>query len=215
MGTALQGSYLQRIDAKGEIAKIAVVNAFEKRKDIVAKNILFHGNTTILMGEKYYINTTSAPRDPSNPNQDPFAKDYSFYGNDIVMDGFDASGKPVYYSTIDKNNSSKNDNGTWVSYFGSVIKDKLYIIFNDEKYKYDEKKKAIVFGSNRIVVYATVDPEKGTVTPAQPISNMGPVGGKESNMLTRPDVFMRVDETHYVIRAENTDSYRMAMVQFP
>ncbi len=215
MGTALQGSFLHRIDSKGETAKLAVVTPFEKRKDIVAKNILFHNTTTILMGEKYYVNATSAPRDPSNPNQDPFAKDYNFYGNDIVMDGFDAAGKSLYYSTIEKSNSSKNDNGTWVSYFGSVIKDKLYIIFNDEKNRYDEKKKAIVFGgSPKIVVYATVDPDKGTITPAQPISNMGPVGGKDSNMLTRPDVFLRVDENHYIIRAENRDDYRMGKVTF-
>lgn len=215
MGTAIMGSFIQRIDSKGDAQKFYIVNPFEKRKDVVAKNILFHNNNTILMGERYYVNITSAPRDPSNPNQDPFAKDYGYNGYDVIIDCYDAAGKPMYASSIEKNNSSKNDNGTWVSYFGSVINGKLYIIFNDDKNRYDEKKKAITFGGTvRIVVYATVDPATGAVTPAQPIPNMGPVGGKESTMLTRPDVFLKVDENHYIIRAENRDEYRMSRVSF-
>jgi hypothetical protein len=160
-GTAYHGSFISSIDKSGESAKIMAVNPFEKRKDIVAKSIIFHDNKFILMGEEFIVNSKSAEKDPKVPlaEQDMFARDYSYNAMRIFADGFDAAGKTLYNTSIKKDNSSKNDFNRWNSYFSSVMKGKLYVIFNDEKYRYDEKKKAIVFGgSPRIAVYATIDP---------------------------------------------------------
>jgi hypothetical protein len=88
------------------------------------------------------------------------------------------------------------------------------LIFTDEKSNYDEKKKAVVFGSNKIGVFASVDAATGVLTTGSPIPNMGPVGGKDGDMLLRPDVFLNIDERHFLIRAENRESYRMADVSF-
>jgi hypothetical protein len=168
------------------------------------------------MGERYYVSERDAPRDPSKPmtNEQMFKKDYSYYGNEIIIDAFDNSGRPLYYTQVDKDNQSKNDNGTWVSYFASVINGKIYLIFIDDKYKYDDKKKLIVVNSPKIVVYAIVDPVTGTAAETKAVSNTGPVGGKTGDMLLRPDVFVKLDATHYIIRAENRDIYRMGTVTF-
>ena len=101
-----------------------------------------------------------------------------------------------------------------VSYFASVMKGKLCVIFNDDKFNHDGKKNVVVFGVNKIMVYATVDPLTGAVTEAQPVLNPGPVGGKGSEMYLRPDVFLKADDSHCIIRAENNEKYRMAWVGF-
>jgi hypothetical protein len=209
MGNALQGSFLYRVAASGATAAITAVNAFEKRHDVIARNLLFHNGNTILVGEWYGVNSKSA----SKPG-DAFARDYTYSGNDIYIDGFDAAGKPLYGSTIKKRNESVNDNGALVSYFASMIKGKLHVIFNDDKSNHDGKKNIVVFGSTKIIVYATVDPLTGAVAETQAVSNTGPVGGKGAEMNLRPDVFLRADDTHCIMRAENNEKYRMAMVGF-
>lgn len=213
MGTPFAGSFFARIDRSGMNSTGITVNPFEKRKNLVAKRMVFQGEMAILLGEAYYV-MERATDDPKRKAADPFARDYNYYGNDIFIDGFDMSGKLVYASRIDKENSSVNDNGTWVSYFGDISHGKLLILYNDDKYKYDVKKKAIVLGSNRIVVYAMVDPLTGAVQPSAPVDETGPVGGKGGDMLLRPDVFMKMADGKYIIRAENTEIYRMGIAAF-
>lgn len=217
-GTAYHGSFISSIDKSGESAKIMAVNPFEKRKDIVAKSLIFHENKFILMGEEYIVNSKSAERDPKVPlgEQDMFARDYSYNAMRIYADGFDAAGKTLYNTSIKKDNSSKNDFNRWNSYFSSVMKGKLYVIFNDEKYRYDEKKKAIVFGSSpKIAVYATIDPNTGVAAETRPIANFPPLfGEKEPGMYLHPDVYMKLNDNQCIIKAENTDLYRLGMVGF-
>ena len=217
-GTAYHGSFITSIDKAGESANFNTVNPFEKRKDIVAKNIIFNENKIILMGEEFFTTSRSAEKDPKVPmaEQDMFAKDYTYNANKIFIDGFDAAGKPVYNTSIKKDNNSRNDFGRWNSYFGAIMKGKLYIIFNDEKYKYDEKKKAISFGSSpRIAVFATVDPITGVAADTKPIANFPALTAeKEPAMYLHPDVLMKISDTQCIIKAENTDLYRLGMVGF-
>jgi len=210
-GTAYHGSFISSFDKSGETTKISAVNPFEKRKDIAAKSIIFNGANTILMGEEFFINAKSA----SN-SQDMFAKDYAYYAKNIWIDGFDTSGKSIYGTSIKKDNSSNNDFGRWNSYFSALMKGKIYVIFNDEKYRYDEKKKAIVFGSSpRIPVYATIDPNTGVAAETRPIANFPPLfGEKEPAMFLHPDVYMKLNDNQCIIKAENTDLYRLGMVSF-
>jgi hypothetical protein len=209
IGTALHGSFLYQVAANGAATTITTAIPFEKRKDIVAKTIIFNGKKPILLGEGYYVNSKAAAT-----AGDPFARDYTYSGNNIIIDGFDETGKPLYYKEVKKSNESVNDNGAWVSYFAAIVKGKLQLIFNDDKYKYDGKKNIVVLGSTKIVVRALVDPLNGAAEEPQAISNTGPVGGKGSDMYLRPDVFIRADDTHYIIRAQNNASYRMGWVAF-
>jgi hypothetical protein len=214
MGNTLHGSVLYSISNDGKNNDIAAINPFSKRKDVRAKYILFHGSNIILSGEDYTQNERAAPRDPSKPqtNEQMFAKVYHYSGGDISIDAFDEKGKPLYSSKVDKNRTSDNDNGTSVSYLADIINGKIVILFNDEKHKYDEKT-PIVFTPYYIGVYQTVDPVTGEVAKGNPLSTE-PVGGKGGDMLLRPDVFMKLDATHYIIRAENVRIYRMAKVSF-
>jgi hypothetical protein len=210
-GTAYHGSFINSYDKSGETTKITAVNPFEKRKDIAAKSIIFNGNNIILMSEEIFVNAKSA-----GTSQDMFAKDYSYYANNIWIDGFDASGKSIYGTSIKKDNSSNNDFGRWNSYFSALMKGKIYVIFNDEKYKYDEKKKAVIFGgSPKIAVYATVDPNTGVAASTKPMAFIPALyGEKETPMFLHPDVYLKLNDNQCIIKAENTDLYRFGMMGF-
>lgn len=217
MGTALHGTFLSRIDQSGNAAKFAVITPFEKRKDIIAKSILFHDNTSILLGERYYISSQAPKTDPTKPpgSTDMFARDYTYYGEDIIIDGFGAAGKSLYYTSVEKENRSNNDNGTSVSYFAEIIKGKLVLIFMNDKDDFDEKKKVVVFGGTpKVIAHVGVDPVTGKAAAMKPILNTGDVGGKGGDMYLRPDVYLRTGETSYIIRAENTSIYRMGKLSF-
>jgi hypothetical protein len=209
-GTAYHGSFVFKLDDKGEKWLANAINPFEKRKDILARKVISYKNNVILLGEITYTNSSAR-----TGGSDPFARDYSYSGLDIIVDGFDAAGKPLYAQTIKKNNSSKNDYARWNSFFGDVINGKLYFIFMDDKTRYEEKKKWIIFGTvPKIAVYAMVDPITGNLTPTKPIENYDNPGNKEKAMLLRPEVCVRLNENNFIIRAENADLYRMGKISF-
>jgi hypothetical protein len=209
-GTAYHGSFVYKLNATGEKWLANAINPFEKRKDILARKVISYKNNTILLGEITYTNSSAR-----TGGSDPFARDYSYSGLDIMVDGFDATGKPIYAQSIKKNNSSKNDYARWNSFFGDVINGKLYFIFMDDKTRYEEKKKWIVFGTvPKIAVYATVDPITGSLTATKPIENYDNPGNKEKAMLLRPEVCVPLSENNFIIRAENADLYRMGKISF-
>lgn len=213
-GDKVDGSFLYRVDASGQQLKIGVLNPFSKRDDQLARSILFNESTTMLLGEKYVVSDRATARSSSAPqtNETMFARDYSYNGKDITIDGFDAAGKPLYYTSIDKNNDSKNDLGYWVSYFAAIVKGKLQIVFMDNFSRYDNKK--ISINTPNIIVYTTMDPITGKAEKPQPVSKPGPVGGKEGDSYMRPDVFLRMDENKFIVRAENGNGYRMGTISF-
>lgn len=213
-GDKVDGDFLYRIDATGQQLKTGVVNPFSKREDQLARNILFNDNTTLLLGEKYVVSDRAAARSSSTPqtNETMFARDYSYNGKDITIDAFDATGKPLYYTSIDKNNDSKNDLGYWVSYFAAIVKGKLQIVFMDNYSRYDNRK--ISINTPNIIVYTTVDIATGKAEKPQPVSKPGPVGGKEGDSYLRPDVFLKSGDNKFIIRAESRDGYRMGVMEF-
>jgi len=216
-GTAFHGAFVFQTDGKNGSWKIKSISPFEKRKDITARKIISYKGNIIITGEITYTNSSARPKDPNIPasEQDPFARDYSYSHLDIMVDGFDANGKSIYQQSVKKSNSSKNDYARWNSFFGEIMNDKLYLIFMDDKTRYDEKKKWIIFGNvPKIPVFAIVDPTNGTLTPSKPIENYENPGNKEKAMLLKPDVFLKLNDKECVIRAENSEVYRMARVRF-
>jgi hypothetical protein len=213
-GLILDGNFLYRINATGQQLKVGAFNPFEKRKEVVAKYILFNNAATVLTGEVYTITDKLAVKEPGTPSsaQSLFARDYFYTASDIAIDVIDQNGSMVYYTRIEKNNASRNDNGYWVSYFATMVKGKLWIIFNDDKYKYESK--AISINSPKVIAYTVFDPVTGVAGNKTRVAVFGPVGDKDGDMFLRSDVFIKMDETHYLVRAENGIDYRMGTVSF-
>ncbi len=185
------------------------MNPFEKRKDIFAKALAFNNQQVIVLGEWTAVNSKAA-----NKPGDPFARDYTYNGNDIFIDAFDGAGKPQFAKTVKKSNESVNDNGASVSYFHGVANGKLFLLFNDDLYRYDGKKNVVVFGVKKIVVYTSVNLATGDVAETQPVPGTAPVGGKDAEMWLRPDVLVKAGENRFLVRAENGEKYRVAVFGF-
>jgi len=215
IGIPSHGSYVYRIDSTGSSLIFSAVNPFEKRKDLVLKKILFHQSNIVLLGEVYWASSGSVKRDPNPYNLSTnVTQDNTYYGKDIWLDGFDEKGKPLYNTSIEKDNTSKNDNGTGVSYFGALVNGKIVVIYNDFGYKYDGKKHVAVAMPSKIPVMSYVDAQTGSLIKTIGLFNSDGVGGRSGDMLMRPDVFLRADETHYIIRAENILNYKMGIISF-
>lgn len=217
-GTAFHGTFIFKTDGKETNWKIKSITPFDKRKDVTARKIISANGNIILTGEITYTSSNPRPKDPNIPasEQDPFARDYSYSCLDIWVDGFDGQGKSLFHQTVKKSNSSKNDYSRWNSFFGEVMNDKLVLIFMDDKTRYDEKKKWIIFGNiPKIPVYATIDYKSGAIISApKPIDDYENPGNKEKAMLLKPDVFIKLNNKECIIRAENAEVYRMAKVLF-
>lgn len=214
-GLVLNGNFLYRIDATGQLLKTGALNAFEKRKEVIAKYILFNNAATILTGEVYTVTDKLATKAQGTPSsaQSLFARDYFYTATSIIIDVIDPNGIMIYYSRIEKNNASTNDNGYWISYFAAMVKGKLLIIFNDDKYNY-ESNRAIVINSPKVIAYAIFDPVTGVAAAKMRIPVFGPVGDRDGDMYLRPNTFIKIDETHYQVRAENNIDYRMGTISF-
>lgn len=214
MGEKATGNFICQVDATGEKLTIATTNSFDKRNDIIARKIVFMNDKVILLGERYTVSDRAASHSSSEPktNENMFARDYTYNGMDIIIDGFDSAGKPLYYASIEKNNSSKNDLGYWVSYFAEVVNDKLQFVFMDNFSRYDDKK--ISINTPNIIVFASMDASTGKVEKPVPVQEPGPVGGKGGDTYFRPGAFLKIAEGKYITRAENATHYRMGSMNF-
>lgn len=211
----INGNFLYRVDVAGQELKLGVFNAYDKRKDVVAKYLLFNNSSIILTGEVYSVTDKLAVKEPGTPSsaQSLFARDYFYTASDIIVDGMDQTGKPLYNTKIEKNNSSRNDNGYWVSYFAGIVNGKLLLVFNDDKYNY-ELKKILVINSPKVIAYTSIDLLTGIAVQNTRVPIFGPVGDRDGDMYLRPDVFIKLDETHFIVRAENNINFRMGTISF-
>ena len=211
----ISGNFLYRVEAAGQELKLGVFNYYDKRKDVIAKYLLFNNSNVILTGEVYSISDKVAVKEPGTPSsaQSLFARDYFYTATDIIIEGIDQTGKPLYNTVIQKNNSSRNDNGYWVSYFAAISKGQLLVVFNDDKYNYDLQK-IIAINSPKVIAYTTVDPVTGKADYNKRVPVYGPVGDRDGDMYLRPDVFIKLDDSRYVVRAENNMNFRMGTVNF-
>jgi hypothetical protein len=216
-GTPLHGSFLLRVDNSGAAQKFYSVHAFsETRKNLLAKYVVADNENAVLMGEEAYTQDAPSQRriTTSNTTGPSYELDYTYYGRNILIEGFDAKGKPTFSKTVAKDNVSKNDNGTWVGFFAGLVNKKLLLIYHDDENKYDEKNKTVVFNPIKIPVLLEMDFLTGTTQRAIGLFNTSGVGGRKSDMLMRPDVFLKLKENEYIIRGENRETYKMGKVVF-
>jgi len=214
-GSPSYGTVLQRLSADGAAQKLYALQAFPKKRDrVLVRNIVATERHLALLGENY-------EREEKGPKLDDagrpigFERSYAFFGNEILADGFDADGKLLYSKTINKLNYTQDDNGILHGFLSALVGNQLVILFNDDLWKHDGKKKLIRFGVNYLVpALAKIDIATGALEPARGLTNTGPVGGKNGDMPLRPAVFLRTGGNSFLIRAEHRDAFKMGLLQF-
>jgi len=95
--------------------------------------ILRDDGGVVLMAEQYYISTYSRS---ANFASDPYANNRrevvnNYHYNDIIIININPDGNIDWASKIPKQQTTSGDNGYYSSYQPAVIKNKIYLFYND------------------------------------------------------------------------------------
>lgn len=208
LGTALRGAFMMVVKNDGSATSMSSTYPFEKRKNVEPRYIYLLGGRVVMAGEEFSMIDKAPERDPSKPltSEQLMLRDYEYYGFDIYVDGFTPANGIVFSTTLKKDMRSKNDQGGPVSFMAVPSNGKLHIFYNDDSYRYAEKKKWIVVGGSKVVVQSILDPVAGVASAPDAI-DAGPAGGKQGDMLLRPGTFLLKDGS-IIVRGDNPKFYR-------
>jgi hypothetical protein len=81
----------------------------------------------VILAEQYYYYVTSY----YNPQTRMYSYTYHYFYNDVVAVSVDNSGNIEWNTRVRKYQHTTNDGGYYSSFVSAVVKDKIYLIFND------------------------------------------------------------------------------------
>lgn len=137
---------------------------------------------------------------------------YYYHYEDIIIVNIDPSGNIQWTARIPKQQVSTNDGGYLSSYAMSIVKDKLYFVYNDDirnlSEKAQNKNKMYEYkGSRSVISLAELD-TKGQLQFYPLFSS------KQADIQTRPKVCKQIGKNEMVIYGERGGKYKFAKVLF-
>lgn len=167
--------------------------------------ILKDDGGAILIGEQYYI--TSHTHSTSNSSYIT----YYYHYNDIVLINISPEGKIQWTEKIPKRQVTRDDGGFYSSYAVSVVKDKLYFVFNDNPKNLFYKGKGKLYNFNKskesLVVLVTVESDGTQIKEAL-------FSAKDTKILTRPAVCEQISDNEMIIFGQKRKKHRFAKITF-
>jgi hypothetical protein len=183
--------------------------------------ILRSDGGAVLVAEQFYIETETY-RDfpfgyqpfgfysPYNFRND-IQTDYFYHYNDIIVVNIRPSGEIEWAARIPKQQETRNDGGYYSSYSMSIVRDKLYFIFNDNVRNYSPDRKENRFytytGNESIMVMAQLS-TSGEVKTFPMASN------KDAGVITRPKMCKQIGKRDMAIFGERGRSFRFGNLSF-
>jgi hypothetical protein len=117
----------QEKKAKKKAAKGKNIELYEYDLDNI---ILRDDGGAYLIGEQFFVKVVTRTTTGSNGHTSTSTTTY-YYFNDILVINMSPSGEIEWTEKIPKRQRTTNDGGFFSSYALSVVKDKLYFVFND------------------------------------------------------------------------------------
>lgn len=148
----------------------------------------------------------------SNRFRNNYQTDYFYNYNDIIVVNIRPTGEIEWTARIPKRQETRNDGGYYSSYAMSIIRDKLYFIYNDNARNLTEHKKK----SNRLYNYNGSD---SIISLAQ-ISIGGEVNifplayNKDAGIMTRPKMCKQIGKKEMAVFGERGKNYRFGKLVF-
>lgn len=175
----------------------------------------------LLIAEQYFVerrdnrfdqfNTFGGINARNNFNRGGQDFDYYYHYNDIIIVNIQPDGEIEWTARIPKRQETVNDGGYYSSYAMSIVRDKIYFVFNDNGKNFQEKRrpdKVYFFnGSKSIIALAEVSRD-GSVKTYPLFRN------KEANTLTRPKICKQTGRNKMTIYGERGRRYRFANLEF-
>ena len=198
---------LRNRERKGDAKKEAELNAYS-----LDHLILRNDGGALLIAEQYYVEeqVDNYGYGVGVYNQN-VRYDYYYNYNDIIVVNINPNGEVEWTARIPKRQETRNDNGYFSSYAMSIVRDKIYFIYNDNAKNFSPNKKENRFynynGSNSIVAVTAVH-QDGDVYTSPLFENM------DANIITRPKVCRQIGKKEMVIFGERGRRSRFGKIRF-
>lgn len=239
---SIKGSYFISIDGKTKEIKsqsfkefsidVLFENLTEKQQKKVAKRIekgkevemyeydldnliLRDDGGAMLVGEQYFVNVVTTTQTVSNGTSTSTTTTTTYYYNynDIIVVNINPTGQIEWVKKIPKRQVTANDGGFFSSYAMSVVKDKLFFLFNDNPKNLLEKtadsKKYANFSGQKGSVVVLVEMDKdGNYTKEALFKAV------EAEVMIRPKVCEQTSKGEMVIFGQRKKTQRFAKLTF-
>jgi len=135
--------------------------------------------------------------------------DYYYNYNDIIVVNIRPNGEIQWTARIPKQQSTVNDGGYFSSYSMSIVRDKIYFIYNDNERNFSSDDNRLHdFDRRRSVIALAQLSTNGSVKTFPIFSSQG------ANVITRPKVCRQTGRREMVIYGENGKKFKFANLQF-
>jgi hypothetical protein len=193
----------------------------EKGKDVemydfdIRSIIIREEGGAVLVGEQYLVNaiTTYTTVMSGNTSTRQSTTTYYYYYNDIIVVNINKEGQIEWVHKIPKRQSSVNDNGYLSSYAMSIVKDKLYFLFNDNEKNLEEE----TIKSNKFVSSLG---GKGSVVVLAEVSLDGNIKKEtifkwaDAEVVIRPKVCRQINGNEMIIFGLKPKTQKFARITF-
>lgn len=187
--------------------------------------ILRSDGGAVLIAEQYYVERDDYFNNPYGfyPGgfYDPFfysnrfdgrQTDFYYNYNDIIVVNIKPNGEMEWASRIPKQQETRNDGGYYSSYAMSIVRDKLYFIYNDDIRNYSDRGRDdrwyVYGGGESVIVLAEVSARGGEVE-LYPLDSSSSAG-----VVTRPKMCRQIGKKEMALFGERGRAYRFGELIF-
>jgi hypothetical protein len=185
------------------------------------KLILRSDGGALLIAEQYFVeeyrrsydNSFYSPGYYPNSYSNSYSTEYYYHYNDIIVVNIQPNGDIEWAARIPKQQTSVNDDGYYLSYSVSIVKDKIYFIYNDSEDNFDQNERnnqthEFKGGSKRSLIAVAEISRDGSVVIFPLFKN------RDADIITRPKICKQVDKKNMIIYGEKGKTYRFGNVEF-
>ncbi len=179
----------------------------------------------VLVAEQFFIQEQNYYNDPYGYGFYPYRyspfsynrynnrgqTDYLYNYNDIIIVNIRPTGEIEWSARIPKKQETRNDGGYYSSYAMSIVRDKIYFLFNDNVRNFDSSGK-----NNRLYNYNGSD----SVIALSQVSKDGnvttfPLGSnRDAGIITRPKMCKQIGKKEMAVFGEYGRGYKFAKLTF-
>ncbi|MEO1626164.1 MAG: hypothetical protein AAFV25_13485, partial [Bacteroidota bacterium] len=139
-----------------------------------------------------------------------FTVNYFYNYNDIIVVNIRPDGEIEWATHIPKRQETSNDGGYFSSYAMSIVRDRLYFIFNDNGRNFSANDRRLYnFDGQRNSVISLAEVRKDGSLDVYPLFN-----NREADIITRPKVCKQSGKREMVIYGERGRKYKFAKLVF-
>ena len=136
--------------------------------------------------------------------------EYFYNYNDIIVVNIQPDGGIEWATRIPKRQETVNDGGYFSSYAMSIVRDRLYFIFNDNSRNFSTDGNSRLYNFNgRNSIVALAELRKDGQLSMYPLFN-----NRDADIITRPKICKQIGSRRMMVYGESGRQYRFAELEF-